>query len=259
MLPRLLSFVVRAMAIAQLTQLNISIPAAGGAAGPGTSRMFSGHGWRVVSGTDEFTSLCHLPVVSRCWGMLRRQCIRRKVVRRSWLRSAVTEEDEMNTEGGRMDTTDMPAPIIPPLPGFRQFSWPYEDWSVGDDPSLFTFTTELSGWFPGNSGGLLVDMPSLPLSPIVPDSLDDSVTANMGSSREKSITPSEVVVIGPPVRSALSRQGFLDGAFRWLGKAHFWPSGRLPRLVRLALHALFEIPHIGPRTTIRHRENSVFP
>ena len=38
-------------------------------------------------------------------------------------------------------------------------------------------------------------MPSLQLSPIVSDSLDDSVTANMGSSREESITPSEVVVI----------------------------------------------------------------
>ena len=45
---------------------------------------------------------------------------------------------------------------------------------MGDDPSVFTFTKELPGWFPWNSGGLPVDMPSLPLSPIVPDSLDDS-------------------------------------------------------------------------------------
>ena len=40
--------------ITQLTQLNISTPASGGAAGPGTSQMFSG--WRVISGTDKFTS-----------------------------------------------------------------------------------------------------------------------------------------------------------------------------------------------------------
>ena len=46
-------------------------------------------------------------------------------------------------------------------------------------------------------------MPSLPLSPIIPDSLDDSVTANMGSSREESNTPSEVVVIVPPVGDVL--------------------------------------------------------
>ena len=61
------------------------------------------------------------------------------------LRSAVAEEDEVDTEGWTTDTTDTPAPIIPPPPGFRQFSWPYEDWRVRDDPSLFTFTKELPG------------------------------------------------------------------------------------------------------------------
>ena len=60
-------------------------------------------------------------------------------------------------------------------------------------------TKDLTDGFPDSSGGLPVDMPSLPLSPIVPDSSDDSVTAIMGSSREESITPSEVVVIVPPV------------------------------------------------------------
>ena len=40
-------------------------------------------------------------------------------------------------------------------------------------------------------------MPSLPLSPIAPDSADDSVTATMGSSKDESIIPSEVVVIVP--------------------------------------------------------------
>ena len=74
---------------------------------------------------------------------------------------------------------------------------------MGDDPSVFTFTKELPGWFPWSSGGLPVDMPSLPLSPIVPDILDDSVTANMGSSREESNTPSEVIVIVPPVGDVL--------------------------------------------------------
>ena len=79
------------------------------------------------------------------------------------------------------------------------FSWPHEEWKVVGDPSLFTFTKELPGWFPWSSGGLPVDLPSLPLSPIVPDSLDDSLTANMGSSTEESNTLYEVVVIVPPV------------------------------------------------------------
>ena len=42
-------------------------------------------------------------------------------------------------------------------------------------------------------------MSSLPLSPIVPDSADDSVTATMGSSRDESIFPSEVGVMVPPL------------------------------------------------------------
>ena len=70
---------------------------------------------------------------------------------------------------------------------------------MGDGQSLFTFTKDLPGWFSENSGGLPVDMPSLPVSAIVPDSSDDSVTAIMGSSREESFTPSEVVMIKPPV------------------------------------------------------------
>ena len=85
------------------------------------------------------------------------------------LPSAVAEEDVMDTEGGAMDSKDAPAPIKPPPPGFRQFSWPNEYRSVSDDPSLFTFMKELPGWFPWNSGVLPVDMPSLPLSPIVPE------------------------------------------------------------------------------------------
>ena len=112
------------------------------------------------------------------------------------LRSAVAEEDEIDTVGGTTDTTDTPPTIIPPPLGFSQFSWPYEDWSVGDEPSLFTFTKELPGWFPGIYGGLPVDMPSPPLSPIIPDSSDDSV-------REELITPSEVIVIGPSARDVL--------------------------------------------------------
>ena len=74
---------------------------------------------------------------------------------------------------------------------------------MGDKLSLCTFTKELPGWFPGIYGGLPVDMPSLTLSPIVPDSSDDSVTVIMGSSREESITPSEVIVIGPSVGDVL--------------------------------------------------------
>ena len=42
------------------------------------------------------------------------------------------------------------------------------------------------------------------MSPTLPDSLNDSVIANMGLSREKSNTPSEAVVVAQPVGDALS-------------------------------------------------------
>ena len=150
---------------------------------------------------------------------------------------------------------------------------------MGGDPSLFTFPEELSGWFPWSSGALPVDMPSLPLSPTVPDSLDDSVNANMGSSREESNTLSEVVVIVPPVGDVLpeltdaeiladsplpTAEGLLADLL-WAPVATQPPGvirygdrrspGRVLRLVRLALS---EIPRIGPRTTLRHRVNLVF-
>ena len=192
-----LSFVVRAMAIAQLTQLHISIPASGVPPGQVPAECFPGGASsqgltspRRVSFASSVTVLGDAPPSVHSPDIMAQEP----------LRSAVVEEDDMDTGGG---TTDTYAPIIPPPPGFEQFSWPHEGLIVGGDPSLFTFTEELPGWFPWSSGGLPVDMPSLPLSPIIPDSLDDSVTANMGSSREESTTPSEVVVIVPPVGDVL--------------------------------------------------------
>ena len=52
--------------------------------------------------------MCHLPVVSRCWGMLHHHSPDISV--HEPLRSAVVEEDDMDTGGG---TTDTSAPNIP--------------------------------------------------------------------------------------------------------------------------------------------------
>ena len=112
----------------------------------------------------------------------------------------IDEEDDMDTVCAM---TGAHIPVIRPPPGFRQFSWPREEWGLGGDPSLFDFAKELPGWFPWVYGGQLVDPPSLPVSPILQSSLDDSVVANVGSSREKSNTPSEAVVATQTVRDTL--------------------------------------------------------
>ena len=79
--------------------------------------------------------------------------------------------------------TDAPIPVLRPPLGFRPFSWPREQWGPNGDPSLFHFSKELPGWFPWRYGEQSVDPPSLPISPILQDSLDDSVVANVGLSR----------------------------------------------------------------------------
>ena len=88
----------------------------------------------------------------------------------------IAEGDEMDTGGA---TEDITATVVPPPPGFRQLSWPREEWSVGSKQSLLVFAKGLPGWFPWRYGEQPVDPPSLPLSPILQGSLDDSVIANV--------------------------------------------------------------------------------
>ena len=196
-IPHLLSFVASAMAIAQLTQLHISIPASGVPPGQVPAECFPG-GTSLQGPTSPHRVLFASNVM--VLGDAQPPVHSPDIVIHEPLRPEVIEEDVMDTGGVGTDTS---APIIPPPPGFRQFSWPHEDWKVGGDPSLFTFAEELPGWFPWSSAGLPVDLPSLPLSPITPNSVDDSVTAHMGSSREESNTPSEVVVVVPPIWDVL--------------------------------------------------------
>ena len=68
---------------------------------------------------------------------------------------------------------------------------------------MFDFAKGIPGWFPWRYGEQPVDPHSLPVRPILQGSLDDSVIANVGSSREESNTPFETVVVTKPVGDAL--------------------------------------------------------
>ena len=140
-IPRLLSFV------AQRTQLHISIPASGVPSGQVPTECFLGGtsarelmSPQRVSFASDVTVLGGAPLPMHSPDIVIYEPSSVEVI----------EEDVMVTEDM---TTDMSAPIVPHPPGFRQFSWPRDDWQVGGDSSLFTVDEELPGWSPWSSGG----------------------------------------------------------------------------------------------------------
>ena len=70
---------------------------------------------------------------------------------------------------------------------------------IGSDTSIDTEVEVFPGRSPCRAVGLPVDPPSLPVSPIVLDSSDDSVAVQVGSSREESYVLSGIVGIGSPL------------------------------------------------------------
>ena len=86
----------------------------------------------------------------------------------------VPVEDDMDVSG---EVSDNPEAVLRPPPGFEQFSWLT---AVG--PSLFDFSAKLPKWFPGGWAGQSCVPPSLPISPILSVTPDDSLATNVGSS-----------------------------------------------------------------------------
>ena len=192
-LPRLLSFVTRAMAVAQLTNLHISIPASGASPGEVPEEYFPrgvpSRGLtdpRRVSFASGVTVVGDDPLLDKSLDIQ---------IHAPVCPDIVEDEDMDSVEA----VIDVPVPVPRPPPGFERFSWPREEWGPDVDPSLFDFSKELPGWFPWMYGGQSVDPPSLPISPVLRDSLNDSVVTNVGSSREESNITSEAVVVAPTV------------------------------------------------------------
>ena len=94
-------------------------------------------------------------------------------------------------------------PVLRPPPGFETFSWPWEEWVTDGKASLFDFSQELPSCFFWRYRGQSVGPPSLPISPVLRDSLDDSFAANVGSSREESNSTSAAVAVAPAVVNTL--------------------------------------------------------
>ena len=103
----------------------------------------------------------------------------------------------------------------------------------------------------------LVNPQLLPISPILQDSLDDSVVANVGSSREESSTPPKAIIATQTVVDSLpigmdSGPDVLSLAGGWSGRAPSLRNVHHRHSVVLVPGAHFRIRYIVPRTMRRH-------
>ena len=137
-IPHFLSFVDRAMVIAQLTHLNISSPASGMPPGQVPAECFPG-----VASTWELPSSRHISFASdvTVLGRTPAPVHTPDIVLEGPSDASVVMDDDIAME---VMATDTPVSVVPPPPGFREFSWPLDDWMVGSD----TCSGGLPWWVP---------------------------------------------------------------------------------------------------------------
>ena len=180
-IPKLLSFVGRAMAIAQLTHLRISVPLSGAPPGevpvdcfPNTDTSAATIAPRrvtfapVIPTPMEDTELqwtdTDCPPADRC----------------------VTVTDAENRPTTPPETSEKT--ILPP-PGFPQFQWPQADWILKGNPSLDPGLKFVTSWSTRIIKERAAELPPLPLSPITAEGSQDSIMVQVGSPADETPTP----------------------------------------------------------------------
>ena len=130
-LPRSLSFVTRAMAVALLKNLHISIPASGASPGEVPEECFPrgvpSRGLTYphrVSFASGVTVLGDDPLVDKSPDIQ---------IHAPVCPDIVEDEDMDSVEA----VIDVPVPVLRPPPGFERFSWPWEEWGPNGNPPLF--------------------------------------------------------------------------------------------------------------------------
>ena len=180
MVSSLLSCVCRAMAIAWLTHLRISIPASGAPTGQvpadcfpgGAPRQNRSGALRVTFAHDVFEPAVESPTVFSL-----------VLEEPAPLVSPIVVEDVVYPEGELYGLSDVVSYAIPPPPGFPPFSWPNADEYV----VIERFGSSLHG---GSLPEVLVSSPDVepPSSPIAQE--PDSVSVD---------SPDDVVLLSPMV------------------------------------------------------------
>ena len=167
--PRLLSCVSRAMAIAQLTHLQISVPASGAPPGqvpadcyPGGAPHTKRPSPRHVSCAEEVTML----------GDVSPSVCSPEQGTPTQLVPAVTEEDLIAPVGEPIGSSSTAPASFPPPPGFSPFSWPVDDGNMDIELTCFPFDADCSPDV--LVGQLSVESSLSPITPVCSD-VSDSV------------------------------------------------------------------------------------
>ena len=180
-IPKLLSFVGRAMAISQLTQLRISIASSGAPPGEVPADCFPSTDYLAVTMAPRRVTFA--PDIPTLMEETQLQ---------------LTDTDRSPADRCVTATDAESRPITPPetsertisLPlGFPQFQWPQADWILKGDPSIDPGLKFVTSWFTRIIKERAAELPPLPLSPITAEGSQDSIMVQVGSPVDETPTP----------------------------------------------------------------------
>ena len=176
-----LSFVSRAIAIARLTHLRISVPSSGASPGKVPNDCFPETDIPAVTTTSKRVTFA--PLIQTTMEVTDPQM--------TDIDSPPADECTvtMNTESGTTKLPMIPEMTIAPPPGFPQLRWPQTDWSQEGDPSLDPGLKFVTSWSTRIVKERSAGLPSLPLSPITAEGSQDSMIVQVGSPADATPKP----------------------------------------------------------------------
>ena len=178
---KLLSFVYRAMVIAQLTHLRIVIPSLGNPPGEVPSDCFPTTTETSVTKKPRRVTLS--PVIQSTAGEMDLPTADQEDTPTGRPMTTIIEEKERPKAQATTDVS-----IVPP-PGFRPFQWPQADWDDIGDATLDPGLDFVASW----SARIMEERSSPPplilLSPITAEDSLDSIVVQVGSPTSELYTP----------------------------------------------------------------------
>ena len=204
---KLLGLVARAMAIAKLTDVHISIPSSGSVTEAVLESYFS-HVPLIpaLTSSRRVSFACKITVIGAATesAAVREatslsppalpELVPMDIQRHKPVYTLFPEEDFMHdsTVVLKPDFSSLPAP-----PGFEKFTWPEATRGLGSIPSTFDLYADLPGWFLVGISCGTGDLPSLSVSPILSNSLD-TAGAEVSDSPSGTTGERDVLRVSPP-------------------------------------------------------------